>query len=47
MLVPVLTPHGVLTLVQSLNAAEEAPTLDPERGVRLENAFARGSGHGL
>src|SRR6478609_10796605 len=47
MLVPVLTPHGLLTLVQSLNAAEEAPTLDPERGVRLENAFARGSGHGL
>jgi superfamily II DNA or RNA helicase len=47
LLVPVLTPHGVLTLVQSLDAAEEAPALAPERGVRLEKAFARGSGHGL
>jgi non-specific serine/threonine protein kinase len=47
MLVPVLTPHGLLTLVQSLDAVEEAPALAPERGVRLETAFARGSGHGL
>jgi superfamily II DNA or RNA helicase len=47
MLVPVLTPHGLLTLVQSLDAAEEAPALAPERGVRLEKAFALGSGHGL
>jgi non-specific serine/threonine protein kinase len=47
MLVPVLTPHGMLTLVQSLDAAEEAPALAPERGVRLEKAFARGSGYGL
>jgi non-specific serine/threonine protein kinase len=47
MLVPVLTPHGLLTLVQSLDAAEEAPALAPERGVRLEKAFAHGSGYGL
>ena len=46
-LVPVLTPHGLLTLVQSLDAAEEAPALALERSVRLEKAFARGSGHGL
>jgi hypothetical protein len=44
MLVPVLTPHGVLTLVQSLKKLRR---WTPERGVRLENAFARGSGHGL
>ena len=47
MLVPVLTPHGLLTLVQSLDASEEAPALAPERGVRLAKAFALGSGHGL
>ncbi len=40
---PVLTPHGVLTLGQT----GEPLTLEPERGARLEQAFARGSGHGL
>ena len=43
MLAPVLTPHGLLTLRQ----AEEALALEPERGLRLEKAFVRGSGHGL
>ena len=43
MLAPVLTPHGLLTLRE----AEEALALEPERGLRLEKAFARGSGHGL
>ena len=43
MLAPVLTPHGLLTLRQ----AGEALALEPERGVRLEKAFIRGSGHGL
>ena len=47
MLVPVLTPHGLLTLAPSPDAAEEAPALEPARGVRLEQAFARGAGHGL
>jgi superfamily II DNA or RNA helicase len=46
MLAPVLSPHGVLTLVRSLDA-DAAPVLGVERGVRLEQAFARGSGHGL
>ncbi len=40
---PVLTPHGLLILRQT----EEAPALEPERGSRLETAFARGPGHGL
>src|SRR5258708_29136824 len=40
---PVLTPHGLLTL----RPAEEAPALEPEVGSRLEQAFTRGSGHGL
>src|SRR6266480_2453689 len=43
MLAPVLTPHGFLILRQS----PEAPALEPARGLRLEQAFARGSGHGL
>ena len=43
MLAPVLTPHGLLTLRQS----PEALALEPEHGSRLEQAFARGSGHGL
>jgi len=47
MLVPVLTPHGVLTLVQSPDLADEARALAPERGIRLKTAFAAGSGHGL
>src|SRR5271166_4786655 len=40
---PVLTPHGLLTLRQTA----QAPALEPDRGVRLEKAFLRGSGHGL
>jgi non-specific serine/threonine protein kinase len=40
---PVLTPHGLLTLRET----GEAPALEPEQGLRLEKAFARGSGHGL
>jgi len=39
----VLTPHGLLTLRES----GEALALEPEQGLRLEKAFARGSGHGL
>src|SRR5262249_45605450 len=42
-LAPVVTPHGVLTLAPS---GEEA-ALPPERVARLQQAFARGSGHGL
>ena len=40
---PVVTPHGLLTLRQT----EEAPALEPAQGLRLAEAFARGSGHGL
>jgi SNF2-related domain/SNF2 Helicase protein/Helicase conserved C-terminal domain len=47
MLAPVLTPHGLLTLARSLDAEGEAQALEPERSLRLERAFARGSGHGL
>ena len=47
MLAPVLTPHGLLMLVQSLEAEGEAPALEPEHALRLEKAFARGAGHGL
>ena len=43
MLAPVLTPHGLLILKQS----PEALALESEHGSRLEQAFARGSGHGL
>jgi superfamily II DNA or RNA helicase len=43
MLAPVLTPHGLLILKQS----SEALALESEHGSRLEQAFARGSGHGL
>src|SRR5260370_1708516 len=46
MLAPVLSPHGGLTLVRSLEA-DGALVLEVDRGVRLEQAFARGSGHGL
>src|SRR5271157_5772787 len=42
-LVPILTPHGRLTL----DEAPDAPLLDPEIAQRLRNAFERGSGHGL
>lgn len=40
---PVLTPHGRLILVQTL----ETPPLTPELAVRLRQAFGRGPGHGL
>jgi non-specific serine/threonine protein kinase len=40
---PVLTPHGVLTLRRD----EEAPELEPAQGAKLEQAFRRGPGHGL
>ena len=43
MLAPVLTPHGVLTLRPSGDAA----CLEPDLGARLEKAFAKGPGHGL
>jgi superfamily II DNA or RNA helicase len=43
MLMPVLTPHGVLTLRRD----EDAPELEPTQGARLEQAFGRGPGHGL
>ena len=46
MLAPVLSPHGALTLVRS-READAALVLEVERGVRLEQAFARGCGHGL
>ena len=39
----VLSPHGLLTLRET----GEAQALEPEQGLRLEKAFARGSGHGL
>ena len=39
----VLSPHGLLTLRET----GEALALEPEQGLRLEKAFARGSGHGL
>src|ERR1700674_4504403 len=42
-LAPILTPHGCLTLGQ----VNDAPTLDPKLAQRLQDAFARGSGHGL
>jgi SNF2-related domain/SNF2 Helicase protein/Helicase conserved C-terminal domain len=43
MLAPALTPHGLLTVRQT----EDAAALDPGQGARLERAFARGAGHGL
>jgi hypothetical protein len=43
LLVPVLTPHGVLTLRPSGDGA----ALESDRGSRLEKAFAKGPGHGL
>ena len=42
-LVPVLTPHGRLTVIED----RDASALDPELAQRLEDAFARGSGHAL
>jgi superfamily II DNA or RNA helicase len=47
MLAPLLTPHGLLTLATSSDAADESVALEPARGARLKQAFARGSGHGL
>ena len=46
LLAPVLTPHGLLTLGQAVEA-EQALALEPGKLLRLERAFARGSGHGL
>ena len=42
-LAPTLTPHGRLTLAQD----DDAATVEAELAQRLQNAFARGSGHGL
>jgi hypothetical protein len=42
-LAPTLTPQGRLALVE----APDAPLLDPKLAQRLQNAFERGSGHGL
>src|SRR5690349_3660872 len=42
-LAPVLTPHGVLTLRPSGDGA----SLEPALAARLEEAFAKGPGHGL
>ena len=42
-LAPILTPHASLML----GPAGEALAVDSKRGARLEQAFARGSGHGL
>ena len=41
--VPVLTPHGHLILSED----RDASALEPELARRLQDAFARGSGHGL
>ena len=41
--VPVLTAHGHLILSED----RDASALEPELARRLQNAFARGSGHGL
>src|SRR5262245_49794034 len=40
---PVLTPHGSLMLADM----REALALEAEQGARLQEAFARGAGHGL
>ncbi|MGQ0681512.1 DEAD/DEAH box helicase [Bradyrhizobium sp.] len=40
---PILTPHGALTLRQT----GEAAARQADQGLRLEQAFIRGSGHGL
>ncbi|MGD1081653.1 MAG: DEAD/DEAH box helicase [Candidatus Sulfotelmatobacter sp.] len=42
-LVPVLTPHGHLRLIED----RDASALEPELARRLQDAFASGSGHGL
>jgi superfamily II DNA or RNA helicase len=43
MVMPVLTPHGVL----ALHADDATPTAESVRDERLGQAFLRGSGHGL
>ena len=40
---PVLTPHGRLLVAQ----VDDGPALPPDVSRRIEEAFARGSGHGL
>ena len=40
---PILTPHGRLVLAP----VDDAPELPPDVSRRLEESFARGSGHGL
>jgi non-specific serine/threonine protein kinase len=42
-LAPVLTPHGRLVLAP----VADAPALSPDLSRRLQEFFARGSGHGL
>ncbi|MGH9395235.1 MAG: hypothetical protein ACRD18_00075, partial [Terriglobia bacterium] len=42
-LAPILTPQGRLTLRQT----DDTPALDAELARRLQDAFARGAGHGL
>ena len=42
-MVPVLTPHGHLILSED----RDGSALEPELARRLQNAFARGPGHGL
>jgi non-specific serine/threonine protein kinase len=42
-LAPVVTPHGVLTVRRS----GDVVSLESDLGSRLEQAFTRGSGHGL
>jgi len=42
-LAPVLTPHGRLLLAP----VDDAPALAPDQSRRIEESFARGSGHGL
>jgi superfamily II DNA or RNA helicase len=46
-LAPVLTPHGLLTLDQTESQIGEALALASDQSSRLEQAFAKGSGHGL
>jgi hypothetical protein len=40
---PVLTPHGRLVL----SPVDDGPGLPPDVSRRIEEAFARGTGHGL
>src|ERR1700704_1563793 len=42
-LAPISRPRGVLAVKPS----DDAMALDPTRGARIEQAFARGAGHGL